>query len=93
MITRYLLTVMWRRKLPNVQGKPRPFSTITPPLITVVNEWQYQHCIHWNPVTYLLEHLESENEEHIILNGHKLTEEEYEHISTTMTVEDYTRDD
>jgi hypothetical protein len=92
MITRYLLTVKmsfreYQRSVDRHEAKG---------MIILPDGHFYQHVIHWNLATFFLWLKDTQDgldREYVILNSHKLTDEEYEHISTTMTVEDYTRDD
>ena len=80
MITRYLLSIKWRKKaIAKIPG---------------INDggWVYAHVIDNSPVDYLLKN-DSFEEQHVIINSHKLTDAEYERISAIARVEDYTRDD
>lgn len=79
METRYLLTVMWRYQKNYHQH---------------MGGWQYQTCIHYSPTKYMLENWDGQMEvEHVILNSHQITEEEYALLQAETTIEDFTRDE
>lgn len=57
------------------------------------SEWTYIHIIDWNPAQYLLREIQNDKEQHVILNTHQLTDQEYEQLTADMRFEDFTRDD
>lgn len=85
MITRYLLSTKWRKK---IVSEWRDGT-----LHKGWSDWIYTHIIDWNPTSYLLREINNEKEQHVLLNSHQLTNQEYELLSADMRFEDFTRDD